>query len=140
MYKNNKIHYSFTLTNNFLEPGYDPAFSDEDLSDQDAPQDEIGHVDEEGFETTEEEEVDMHEEDSESLSSEDVSPEVEHENEYEGQHEDEEPHMLNVSGSRAPGNIITSDTDDATVPEENQVAGPSRESQCRSKRQKKLRQ
>ena len=101
---------------------------------------EIGHVDEEdgeGFETEEEEEVayDMHEEDSESLSSEDVSPEVEHEYEYEGQHEDEQPHMLNVSGSRAPGNVITSDTDDATVPEEHQVAGPSRERPRRSKRQ-----
>ena len=133
-----KSIYAFALTHNFLAPGYDPGFSDEDLSDQDGPQDERGHVDEEGFETTEEEEVEMHEEESESLSSEDESPEVEHEDEHEVQHEYEED-MLNLSGSRARGNIITSDTDEGTVPDENQVAGPSKESPRRSKRQKKTR-
>ena len=153
-----KSIYAFALTHNLLAPGYDPRFSDEDLSDQDGPQDERGHEDEEGFETTDEEEVEMHQEESESLASEDESLEVEHEDEHEVQHEYEED-MLNRSGSRArgniitsdtdegtvpdenqvAGNIITSDTDEGTVPDENQVAGPSKESPRRSKRQKKTR-
>ena len=179
-----KHMYSWAKENNFLEEGYDPDFSDDNLSEPDEPepehQQEIGGADVaeggadvaeesadeedwegfeneeeeeeiadvaegcadeedgEGFETEEEEEIAYeHEEEFDSVSP----PQVEHgnDNECEDQ-EDEEPQMSNVSGSRAPGNVIRSDTDDDTVPEEHQVAGPSRERPRRSKRQKTLRE
>ena len=92
----------------------------------------------EGFETEEEEEEIgyEHEEEFDSVAP----PQVEHgnDNECEDQ-EDEEPQMLNVSGSRAPGIVVRSDTDDDTVPEEQQVAGPSVGRPRRSKRQKTCR-
>ena len=98
-----------------------------------------GQEDEEnggGYETEEvEEEIgDELEEESDSVAL----PQVSHGNDNES--EDEEPLRLNVSGSRAPRIVVESDTDDDTVPEEHQVAGPSRERPRRSKRQKTFRE